>query len=409
MNCQEVQKYLSEFLDGNLEVERSQRVSDHLAACAPCSEEMASLAECQRLVSGLPKVEPPVGFSNRVMAHVREAARKQSLWGRLFLPLRIKIPVQATAVVLIAVLAAFIYQKELRQRESVITVEPEKSPGREDKRDELTAEQARAGESIPDVTNLPIKEFKDSAQLQEAQPLAKSGNQNKGIPGRQPTPTTPSEDQVGSLATLAPAPLQEKSSATNEAASPSLEQSSPAAETRAEAPPLQPPRPEKDNVSKDVALERESLSYAETREKSVASSLDALRSGAVAGVALPSDHDLAIRLKDPARDDKATADRLETDFAQSERPSSLPENESKNLDRARQQAIQTGQVQTIWITIARNQYELFKKGLAELGSIEMEPSTPAKTDALSKSSDQLRIKIMIFPPPASGSPGPSHP
>jgi hypothetical protein len=151
------------------------------------------------------------------------------------------------------------------------------------------------------------------------------------------------------------------------------------------------------------------LPSAETREKNAASSLDALSSGAVVGVAPPSDHDLAILLKPPARDDKAAADRLETDFAQSERLLSMPEGESKNLYRAGQRAVQTGQVQTIWITIARNQYELLKKGLAELGSIETELSAPVKDDTVSKSSDQLRIKITIFPPPASGSPGPSQP
>jgi Predicted integral membrane protein (DUF2275) len=410
MNCEEVQKYLSDLLDESLEVERSQKVSDHLTACALCSEEMASLAECQRLVSGLPAVEPPVGFSNRVMAHVREAARKPNLWERMFSPLRIKIPLQATAVVLIAVLAAYIYQKEPLQRESVITAQPEKFRGREDETDKLAsiAAQAPAGESkTTRVPHVAKPEFKDSAQLREPQPLAKPVEQNKGTPGRQLTPTTPSE--VRSPATLAPAPLPEKSSPLSKTASSGLEQSSPPEEARAKVPQLQPTQPEKDNVSKDAAPTRESLSYAETRERSAASSLDALRSGAVVGVALPSDHELAIRLKGPARDDKAAADRLGTDFAQSERLSSMAEGESKNLDQARQRAIQTGQVQTIWITIARNQYEPFKTGLAELGSIETELSRPVENDAVSKFSDQLRIKITLFPPPVSGSPTPSQP
>jgi len=59
MNCEEVQKYLSDFLDENLDVERSQEIGDHLAACLLCSEEIASLAECQRLVSGLPTLSAP--------------------------------------------------------------------------------------------------------------------------------------------------------------------------------------------------------------------------------------------------------------------------------------------------------------------------------------------------------------
>ncbi|MET0642912.1 MAG: zf-HC2 domain-containing protein, partial [Candidatus Binatia bacterium] len=68
MNCAEVQKYLADFLDKSLDNERAWAIEDHLAACSRCSEEMTSLAECQRLVSGLPAVELPLGFTNRVMA-----------------------------------------------------------------------------------------------------------------------------------------------------------------------------------------------------------------------------------------------------------------------------------------------------------------------------------------------------
>jgi Predicted integral membrane protein (DUF2275)/Putative zinc-finger len=411
MNCQEVQKYLSEFLDESLDVERSQTVSDHLAACSLCSEEMASLAECQRLVSSLPAVEPPTGFATRVMAHVRDAARKPSLWDRLFSPLRIKIPLQATAVVLIAVLAAYIYQKEPLQRELVTTIQPEKFPGREDETDKLapTFAQAPTGGSkttqVPHVAKVPVQEFKDSAQLPE--PRAKPGEQNKGISGRRPTPTTPSENQVRSPATLVPAPLQEKSSATSGAASTGLEQSSPSGEAHAKRAPQPVPKSEKESASRDTAFTGKS---SEPVERTAAPSLKPFSSGTVIGAALPADQELVIRLKEPVRDDKNTGDRLASGGAQSERRSlTLPE-EAKNFERAREQAVQTGQSQTVWVTTARNQYQLFKKDLAELGNIEVESSTPElKSDAIAKSSDRLRIKVTILPPPSSRNPVVSEP
>ena len=39
MNCEEVQKYLSDFLDKNLDVEYGAAIRDHLAICSLCSEE----------------------------------------------------------------------------------------------------------------------------------------------------------------------------------------------------------------------------------------------------------------------------------------------------------------------------------------------------------------------------------
>jgi hypothetical protein len=400
MNCEEVQKYLADLLDESLDGERSQKVSDHLAACPLCSEEMASLAECRRLVSGLPPVEPPLGFSNRVMAHVRDAARKQSLWKRLFSPLGTKIPLQATAVVLITLLAAYIYQKEPLEREAVITLQPEKFPGRVDETDKL-APTAPASESkaarVPDVT----------ARLREPQPLAKPGEQNKGIPGGQLTPTTPSEDQVGSPATLAPAPLQEKSSAMNEAASPSSEQSPPLREAHPKRVRQPLSQPEKERASRDTAFTKESL---QQEEGAAGSSLSSLSSGTVIGAVLPADHELVLRLRESIRDDKNMGDQLASGHAQSEWTSlTLPE-EAKNLEQAREQAVQTGRSQTVWVTTAHNEYQLFKNELAELGNIEVESSmSELKSDATGKSSDRLRIKVTILPPSSSGKPPPSEP
>ncbi len=407
MNCEEVQKQLSDLLDKSLDIERAQEIQDHLAACSPCSAEMASLAEYQQLVSNLPAIEPPVGFTAGVMAKVREAVQPPTLWERLFLPLQIKIPLQATAVVLIASLAAYIYQKEPLQRESVGSIQPERSfrkPKEADKLAPSIAQAPRADSKTTEVTEqakVRVQQFKDSAQLKKSQapPNFSPEEQNKRIAGSEPgaTGTVLSQDQVRSPATLSPTPLQEKSPAANDAASPRLEQSSPPVEVQAKGALVPVPPPE--NASKDAAAAEKPLLPTEARKRSATTSLNAFRSGTVVGVALPADHELAIRLKTSGRDDKAVADRLASGGAETERRSLTSEEEAKNLEQARQQAIQTGQSQTVWVTIARNQYEPFKKELADMGSIEVEAFTPnSKNDAIAKSSDKLRIKVTILHP-----------
>ena len=190
MNCAEVQKYLSDFLDKSLDIEHTREIEDHLAACSLCSEEMASLAECHRLVSGLAAVEPPVGFTTRVMVEVRKAANPPGLWQRLFLPLQIKIPLQATAVVLIGVLATYIYQKESLQRESVVAVPPE---SKQDETDKLapSVAQAPAGDSkrgvVADKGKMRVQEqeSKDSGQLKKPQLLSQPEEPQKPIASNQ--------------------------------------------------------------------------------------------------------------------------------------------------------------------------------------------------------------------------------
>jgi predicted anti-sigma-YlaC factor YlaD len=100
MNCDEIQAQLSEYLERSLGAVPMALVEEHLAACAPCREETELLSETIGQVAGLPVVEPPPGFTQRVMAHVREIEPQPELWQRLFLPLRQKLPVQVTALAL---------------------------------------------------------------------------------------------------------------------------------------------------------------------------------------------------------------------------------------------------------------------------------------------------------------------
>src|SRR5215475_2299171 len=410
MNCAEVQKYLSDFLEKSLDNERARAIEDHLAVCSLCNEELAGLAECQRLVSSLPMVEPPLGLTDRVMARVREAEHSPSLWKRLFLPLRIKIPLQATAVVLIALLAAYIYQKEPLQREPLLPLQPD-SLYREPNETERFVPSAQAPtahskmKEVAEQTQPRIQKFKDSVQLKGDESSPKLDEQDKGVAGVLPNApeTARPEDQVRSPATLSPTPLQEKSSVASEATSLRREQSSSSSELQSKGDLGPAPPPERQILSKDAASAAKSSFSPEARERSAAPSLDSLRSGTVMGLVAPSDHELAIRLKEPVRDVKPGE-------AQAERLSSISAEESKIVDQARERAVQTGQPQSVIVTTPRSQYELFKKELADLGNIEVESSTPVrKNDAAAKSSDQLRIKLTFLPPLSSVKPLPSQP
>ena len=409
MKCEEVQKHLSDFLDSSFEVERAQEIEDHLAACSLCSEEVASLAACQRLVSGLPVVEPPVGFTTRVMARVREAAHPASLWERLFLPLRIKIPLQATAVVLIAILAAYIYQKEPLQRESEMNFPPESSF----KKQEETGNLVRPDTPTPaapsktnqaaEETKARVQESKDSAQPKTP---VKLSEQQKSIAADQhaASDAVSPQKQIAAPATLGGAPLQEKSSIESAAGFSRPESSSPERAKRESAP---GPQPEKESVLKDTSIAAKPSLSPEARGWSATSSISALRSNEV----VPADHELVIRLKESGRDDKVlAADRLASSSAKAERRSLTSQEEAKNLEQARGRAVQTGQPQIVWITIPLSQYDRLKKELADLGNLEAESSTPkGKQDTLGKTPDRLQIKVTLVPPLLSGNLPPAEP
>ncbi len=399
MNCLEARKYFANLLDHSSD-ERLRKVNDHLAACARCRQELAAVAACRRLVSALPPVEPPAGFTSRVMAEVRDTAHRSNLWQRLFSPLQLKLPLQATAVVLIGVLAVFIYQKEAGHRQSTTTtITPPNGLQKQAEADKLPPSDRRAralktdaenaqeaGAQKPGVKGLP----------QTEQPRSPAEPAEQAIGGIQPG-APPAGPADGTGRSLAPSKLEKQSSAAGDVASPRREQLSP---FNAHAPPAATAVPQdKHTDHKDTASARDPSSSAAPAEKRPSSSLDALKSGRT-GLAFPAGRELTLRLKGPARGDETAAAPLELERPQIEPRPSPVEGEFKDLDQARQRAIATDQPQSIWVTIRSGQYEGFKKELAGLGNVESELPAPAHKNEV-KPADQLRIKVTILPPLSS--------
>jgi hypothetical protein len=405
MNCIEAQKYFADLLDDSRD-ERLRKVSDHLTACARCRQELAALAECQRLVSALPPVEPPAGFTTRVMAEVHETARRPAIWQRLFSPLQVKLPLQAMAVILISVLAVFIYQKESGQRESTTSVPPPRDFQKEAEADKLppAASSAPALESQvrePGAAGAQESQLNPSSQSEQLRSPVEPEEQSNVIgsidPGAGKAAPPP---HPGNPASVAPSEAKQESSPANQAGSIRQEQSLRFGGAQAKGVSPSAPLHDNDTTAQDGTSSGGSPSSAGLEEKGARSSLDAL-SSSTAGFA---DRELILRLKQPARDDRNTETRSELERPQA--GASPSQTSFKDLDHGRQRAIQTGQPQTLSVIMDASQYDGFKKELARSGKIESEGPAPAKeNDAVSKSSNQLRIKVTILPPlPSAESP-----
>ena len=112
MTCKEIDNLLPAYEEDILPPGEKESVEAHLAACERCRQSLADLRHAQELVRGLDEVEPPPFFEERIMSRVRqEAGEKRGLLRKLFYPLHIKIPIQALATILVAVLAFHLYQQ----------------------------------------------------------------------------------------------------------------------------------------------------------------------------------------------------------------------------------------------------------------------------------------------------------
>jgi hypothetical protein len=112
MTCRESRERLSELLDEVLPASERAEVDAHLADCPECRRELERL---RATVSLLQRVEParaPAGFGDRVMAAVRPVPWYRRLAAWIFLPLSIKLPAEAAAMALVAILAVYLFQRD---------------------------------------------------------------------------------------------------------------------------------------------------------------------------------------------------------------------------------------------------------------------------------------------------------
>lgn len=155
IECKQIQVMLPALLEGVLSPDEERLANEHLAMCQHCGAALEDLKKAANLVQGLEEVEPPPWFTQKVMSRIREEAeqKKSGIFGRLFYPLHVKVPIQALASLLIVVLALYVYR----------SVEPETEvvqPPSEVARRDITvpkheAEQAygKAGASSPTPEN----------------------------------------------------------------------------------------------------------------------------------------------------------------------------------------------------------------------------------------------------------------
>ena len=102
---------LSEYIDGAVTPEENAAIEEHLASCPECSIAREELQKALQHLRNLEDVEAPPWLTQKIMATVREdAEQKSGLLRTLFFPLRIKLPLQAVAVLFLAVTALYIAQ-----------------------------------------------------------------------------------------------------------------------------------------------------------------------------------------------------------------------------------------------------------------------------------------------------------
>lgn len=398
MRCEEVQELLSEYLEKLLDPGQSRIVDGHLASCPRCTGELAELAECRRLVAGLAVVDPPVGFTTRIMAHVSEGAEKPFWWRRLFFPLPTKLPLSAAALLVISVMSVYLLQKE-KPQENLIPSLALQSETEAPKTTRQAAQQlaADSNSSVPEMINTaPANESKTMALPQATQPMLSADAKQAAARS-----AVPSLDRKISTAGR-PAKLEARTDSTPAAAPKSLaDERAASVESRpaeAELPPT-PSRP----IAGAIGVSQP----AGGRGAPASPSMDAIMQERAMRAPLPerarstspspgqptADIEFVIRRHpQPANEQQDSSEPLRKEI---ERKLGAPNLSAPTMPRV---APTPAQSEPVFRTISVDQYEQFKKELAVQGTIISEVRTGTRDgDGPSMANQTLTIKVTVLP------------
>ena len=112
MRCEEIQGHLSAYLEDEVEPGERRAIEEHLPECVRCRHELELLRRTVSALTSLEEIEVPPRLTASIQAGVE--AQGSSWWrdltSRLFFPLHIKLPLEAVALILVALGAVYIYR-----------------------------------------------------------------------------------------------------------------------------------------------------------------------------------------------------------------------------------------------------------------------------------------------------------
>ena len=146
MTCDETRDLLSAYLDEGVDPDERSRVDAHLEGCAECRRELEALRGAVALLHRVEPVRAPVGFVDRVMVAARPRPWYRRVADAVLLPLSVKLPLEATAVVMVGLLAVYLFERSPELQQAAREVDrrqeaPAPAPAKE-KPAELLADKA---------------------------------------------------------------------------------------------------------------------------------------------------------------------------------------------------------------------------------------------------------------------------
>ena len=111
MNCEEARDLAPDYLDRRMTPFQIVLFREHVDACAECRRELGDLDATIKMIGSLDEVETAPDFLARVNQKIDAGFHTGRIRAWLFEPARIKLPLEAAALLLVSSLAVYLYHR----------------------------------------------------------------------------------------------------------------------------------------------------------------------------------------------------------------------------------------------------------------------------------------------------------
>jgi len=182
MVCKEIRELFSEYLDDSLSGEKKALVEEHLSLCEACRQEVASLDSVLRELHTLEPVKPPQDFLDQLHRRMEERSWFMEGLRKLFVPMRIKIPLQLAGTLAVAFLVvSILFLQEPSFRSSKVPSEPRPEPLKEQRTAPTLKDEAPQRPSPPAPQRAPAVTAEPSRAYEKLKAVEPETHREKRI------------------------------------------------------------------------------------------------------------------------------------------------------------------------------------------------------------------------------------
>jgi hypothetical protein len=189
MDCAGIDELLSEYIDGTLDSKTVQMVEKHISVCVDCKETLASLRAMVEELNALEPMKAPADFLEKIHQRMEPRSDFSRLFKKLFVPFKIKIPLQLAAAATASILVVMVLNLQNSEYQKMQPLKASKSEwlAEKSKADHLTPEfKTKTTPMAPVLEEVPGRLSDDErgmpSQRSRVRPLVQPSIQRKPEP-----------------------------------------------------------------------------------------------------------------------------------------------------------------------------------------------------------------------------------